>query len=115
MPNEHNSENECPTAIIDENLFIARIIQSPLMQSIPSCPRWHGEKGGQGVIKLYLPKYIFSPPQCAPQCAQKCKTVSGHLGNAVSHVVDSCLSVPSPRPTVLALPHHPALSSGTLG
>ena len=46
MPNEPNSKNECPTAIIDENLFIARVIQSPLMQSIPSRPRWHVEKGG---------------------------------------------------------------------
>src|SRR6266567_2183985 len=78
--------------------LVYNYIQMHILASIPSRPRWRGEKGGQGVVISYLPKYIFSPPQSAPQCAQKCKTVSGHLGNAVSHVVDSCLSVPSPPP-----------------
>ena len=38
------------------------------------------------------------PPENAPQRAQKRETVSGHLGDAVSHVVDICLQLPSIPP-----------------
>ena len=44
-PNEPSSENEQPTAIIDNDLFIEYVIQSAPTQSIPSRPHWHAEKG----------------------------------------------------------------------
>ena len=116
-PNEPSSENEQPTAIIDNDLFIEHIIQSAPMQSILSRPHSHAEKGGQGVIKSHLPKYIFSLPQSAPQRTQKRETVSGHLGNSdygVSHVVDTCLQVPSIPPNSAAPTYLPALTSSTL-
>ena len=34
-----------PAANIDIVLFIEHVIQSPPMQSIPSRPHWHAEKG----------------------------------------------------------------------
>ena len=42
-------------------------------------------------------------------------TVSGHLGMAVSCIVDSCLLASSTRPTAPPYLFHPALPSGTLG
>jgi len=51
VPNRPNSKNEHPAANIDNVLFIEHVIQSPLMQSIPSRPHCHAEKGQQGVIK----------------------------------------------------------------
>ena len=45
-PNEPSSENEQPTAIIDNDLFIEHVIQSAPMQSIPSRPHTHAERGG---------------------------------------------------------------------
>src|SRR5436853_5087190 len=70
------------------------VIQMHPPQSIPPRGPWGVEKGPICVIKYPEPKYIFSPPENAPQHAQKHKTVSGYLGNAVSHVVDTCLQVP---------------------
>ena len=67
------------------------VIQMHPLQSIPQHPPWGVDKGPICVIKYPEPKYIFSPPKNEPQRAQKRETVSGHLGNAVSHVVDTCL------------------------
>jgi len=67
------------------------VIQTHPLQSIPPHPPWGADKGPICVIKYPEPKYIFFPPENAPRCAQKRETVSGHLGNAVSHVVDTCL------------------------
>jgi hypothetical protein len=58
-------------ANIDDVLFIEHVIQSTPSQSIPSRPHSNAEKGGQGVIISYLPKYIFCLPQFAPQPARK--------------------------------------------
>jgi len=66
MPNGPNSKNKRRTANIDSVLFIEHVIQSPPTQSIPSRPHSNAEKGGQGVIILYLPKYKISPPQSTP-------------------------------------------------
>src|SRR6266567_3544843 len=55
----------------------------------------------------------FFPAPIDPQPAQKRKTVSRQPRNAVSHVVDCCLSLPPPHPTVLPIPpSHPAPSAG---
>ena len=66
------------------------IIQTHLLQSIPPHPPRGADKGSICVIKYPEPKYILFAPENAPQLAQKCKTVSGHPRNAVSHVVDTC-------------------------
>ena len=71
------------------------VIQTHPLQSIPPHPPWGADKGPICVIKCPEPKYIFFPPENAPRRAQKRKTVSRHLGNAVSHVVDICLQLPS--------------------
>src|SRR6266567_1490365 len=55
--------------------------------------------------------YFFPAPIHPPTCP-KCKTVSRQSRNAVSHVVDNCLSLPPSRPTVVP---YPALAPGTLG
>src|SRR5437016_14461142 len=68
------------------------------MQSIPPHLPRGVEKGPICIIKSPKPKYIFFPPENAPGRAQKRETVSGHLGNAVSHVVDTCLQLPSIPP-----------------
>ena len=78
------------------------IIQTHSLQSIPPHLPWGADKGPIYVIKSPEPKYIFFPPENAPRRAQKCKTVSGHLGNAVSHVVDICLQLPSIPPNSAA-------------
>ena len=70
------------------------VIQTHLRQSMPLQPPLGADKGPICVIKSPEPKYIFFPPENAPQRAQKRKTVTGHLGNVdydVSHVVDTCL------------------------
>ena len=91
------------------------VIQTHPLQSIPPHPPWSAHKGPIYVIKSPEPKYIFFPPENARQRAQRRETVSGHLGNAVSHVVDTCLQCHQSRPTVLHLSTYPALPSGTLG
>ena len=90
------------------------VIQTHPLQSIPLQLPWGAEKCPIFVIKFPEPKYIFFPPENAPRRAQKCETVSGHLGNAVSRIVDICLQVPSIPPNSAApvyLPH-PAPSAG---
>ena len=91
------------------------VIQTHPLQSIQPHPPWGADKGPICVIKYPEPKYIFFPPENACQRAQKRKTVSGHLGNAVSHVVDTCLQQPSIPPNSAAPGYLPALTSGTLG
>ena len=78
------------------------VIQTHPLQSIPPHPPWGADKGPIYVIKYPEPKYIFCPPENAAQHAQKRETVSGHLGNAVSHVVDTCLQLPSIPPNSAA-------------
>ena len=91
------------------------VIQTHPLQSMPPHPPRGTDKGPICVIKSPEPKYIFSPPKNAPRRAQKRETVSGHLGNAVSHVVDTCLQVPSNLlNSVLTPPSHPAPSAGEL-
>ena len=91
------------------------VIQTHLLQSIPPHLPWGADKGLIYVIKYPEPKYFFFPPENAPQRAQRRETVSGHLRNAVSHVVDTCLQVPSIPPNSAAPTNLPALTSGTLG
>ena len=78
------------------------VIQTHPLQSTPPHPPWGADKGPICIIKYPEPKYIFSPPKNDPQRAQKRETVSGHLRNAVSHVVDTCLQVPSIPPNSAA-------------
>ena len=111
MPNGPSTEIIHPMIIIDDILFIECVIQSPPTQSILSRPHSNAEKAGQGVIILYRPKYIFLPPQSAPQRAQRRETVRRHPGMLF--------------PTLLTLVYiaikpaqqcpDPALPSGTLG
>ena len=82
------------------------VIQMHLLQSTPPHLPWGADKGPICVIKYPEPKYIFSPPKNDPQRAQKRETGSGHLGNAVSHVVDTYLQVPSIPPNS-AVPVYP--------
>ena len=115
VPNGRNSKNKCPAANIHNVLFIEHIIQSTPTQSILSHPRSNVEKGGQGVIILYLPKYNFIPPQSAPQPTQKHKIVGNHPGRlfpTLLIVVYQCSQPLQSSPHPL---HHPTLSSGTLG
>src|SRR6267378_4470444 len=58
------------------------VIQTHLLQSMPPHLPRGTDKGPIYVIKSAEPKYIFCPPKNAPRRAQKCETVSGHLGNA---------------------------------
>ena len=62
------------------------IIQTHLLQSMPPQLPRGTDKGPICVIKSAEPKYIFFPPKNAPRRAQKCETVSRHLGNADYHV-----------------------------
>ena len=91
------------------------VIQTHPLQSMPPHPPRGADKGPICVIKSPEPKYIIFPPKNGAQRAQRRETVSGHLGKAVSHVVDTCLQCHQSRPTVLYLPLYPALPSGTLG
>jgi len=61
-----NSKNDHLAANISEVLFIEHIIQNTPTQTVLSCLHPHAEKGGEGVIIFYPPKYIFSLPQSAP-------------------------------------------------
>jgi len=93
------------------------VIQIHPLQSIPPHPPWGAGKGLICVIKYAEPKYIFFPPKNGPRRAQKRETVSRHFGNAVSHVVDTCLQVPSIPPNSAAPglptpPSYPAPSAG---
>src|SRR5437016_10625028 len=89
------------------------VIQTHPLQSIPPHPPWGADKGPICIIKYPEPKYNFFPPENAPRHAQKRKTVSGHLGNAVSHIVDTCLQLPSIPPNCLPTPpSHLAPSAG---
>src|SRR6267143_4621846 len=57
------------------------VIQTHPQQSMPPHPPRGADKGPICVIKFAEPKYIFFLPKNAPQRAQKCETVSRHLGN----------------------------------
>jgi hypothetical protein len=106
-PNVPNSEREPQPAIIDELLFIVHVIQTTPSQSIPSRPHSYAEKGGQGVIKYYLPKYKISPPKNPPHPAQKPETVSGHLGisyYSVPTLLTLVYKCPQSRPMMLSTP-----------
>src|SRR6266702_1243381 len=83
---------------------------SSCIHPFPPLPT-HG-KGWNTRKYIISTQMYFLPAQIRPQPTQMCKTVLGHPGNAVSHVVDTCLPVPQSRPTVLAtLPSHPAPSA----
>ena len=115
MPNEPNNEPEHEQANANHLPNWEVIIQIHPLKSNPPQPPWGADKGPIRVFKYAEPKYIFFLPKNGPRRAQKRKTVSGHFGNAVSHVVDTCLQCHQSRPTVLYLPLYPALPSGTLG
>src|SRR5436853_5928903 len=87
------------------------VIQTHPLQSTPRQPPWGVDKGPICVIKSPEPKYIYFPPKNAPRRAQKRETVSGHLGNSVSHVVDTCLQR-HPNPSPSFHPTTPALARG---
>ena len=105
-------QKQAPRAAkIDNVLFIENVIQSPPTQSIPSRPHSNAEKGGQGVIILYPPKYKFSPPQSVPQPAQWRETVSSHPGRLFPTLLTLVYSAIKPAQQC----PDPALQSGTLG
>jgi hypothetical protein len=108
VPNGPNSEHKYPRVSIDDVLIIEHVIQSAPSQSIPSRPHWRAEKGGKGIIKSYLPKYIFSLPQSAPPTRPITRNSEQPPRKALTLliVVYQC-----PQP----LHSSPALPSGTLG
>ena len=78
------------------DLLIDHVIQPALMQSILSCPQWGAQMGVIILIKCYLPKYNFFPPQTTPGLPNgECVTCD--------HCFLHCLPVP-PTPTNIPTP-----------
>ena len=94
------------------------VIQIHPLQSIPPHPPWRADKCPIYVIKFPEPKYVLCPPKNAPRRAQKRETVSKHPRNAVSHVVDTYLQLPSnviqsaPSQSIPSRPHWGAQKGG---